>query len=259
MASRLTPSPLANEAQPLWSLDEFIPLVAKLRPPPVVALAKASAQAMVRESMHAAFHARRVRELHSDIDTSGHSDPGRAVMKLIAHAAEGLDGGFAFAKTEFAIGAHFMAYVRCLHAAFDLSASVMYHALDLASLTAGSMKVTDVYLSRVREALVGAHIHQKLRSAIADLLAHEDFVYIKDLSNASKHRTLIRTPYTVALRFDGSASPHGLRVAAFSFDNRTHRAMDGLEVAGRVHVESMAALIAMMRSLNAALHEPAGA
>jgi hypothetical protein len=66
--------------------------------------ATAAGQAMVREAMHAGFHARRLRELHESIDTTRHSDPGRAVMILMGHAAEGLESGRSFA--EIAAGAH---------------------------------------------------------------------------------------------------------------------------------------------------------
>lgn len=243
-----------HESTDSWNADECADLVEELHGSENAVEAKAAGQALVREAVHAGFHARRVRELHESIDTNRHSDPGRAVMILMGHAAEGLESGRSFAETRFAAGAHLMACVRCLHVSIDLSAAVLYHALDLRGATGGKLTIRRVYLNTVAKVLEDSVGHAELRSGLHDFMDEPSVVYVRDLSNASKHRTLIRTPFKVALRFDGSSSPYGLHIDAFIQDEREYPAKAALEFVEVDYPGVVKPLIGLMRMLDKSLN-----
>lgn len=233
-----------------WDISGCVDLVAQVRAPDCAARFRSAAQALARECTHAEYHGARVRELQGSVNTNRHSDPGRSIMVLMAHAAEGLPSGREFAETRFVGGAHLMACVRCLHAAVDLSGAVLFHALDLGGIPGIRLALNRTYPHTVLEALRTSGRFPNVADPLERMCQHKDVQYIKDVANASKHRMLIGTPYAVSLKFDGSPSPHGFRIDCFEFDGRDHHVRNGLEVVGEMQVRVVSALIETMNALD---------
>ncbi|MEX1257107.1 MAG: hypothetical protein WEG36_05770 [Gemmatimonadota bacterium] len=207
-----------------WNADDLASLVETAHGTDRAHAARQVARAMVREGRYAELHARQFLALADSVDTSGHRDPGRGAMVTMARALERLPGGESFSEGRLAGGAHLLALVRSLHVAVDLCATVVFEALDVERLSGGRLTLRSVYPVKVEEALRSARAHEPVADALKALREGESVVYVKDVSNASKHRTLVEVPYTVSMKFDGSGSPYGVRVAAFSFDGREHPA-----------------------------------
>lgn len=115
--------------------------------------------------------------------------------------------------------AHIVAFLQSLRSLSDILAHAIYFALGLNLRTTTRLPPKRVYLHRVLPMLPLDEMSSRLR----ELIDHEDYRYLADIVNHSKHRSVVQTPYSV--NATGCDTPsHGLKFAAFVYDDHAYPA-----------------------------------
>lgn len=223
-----------------WSLDEFVEAVSIVGDDARNAV-RSSGQGMIRETKFAAYHFRRVEELKDQMSIEGHDDPGRALMTAVAPELEGTAEKRVLVE-QFASTAHLVAGLRALHASGDLVATMLYHAFALGGAP-GRLPLRRAYPDTVAAAMQARGGLDSSYTALSRFIDLGDYRYVRALSNASKHREIVRAPYTISLRFDGSPSPHGLRVAEFREGSQVFPARGAEELTRGLHTRFVRGLL----------------
>lgn len=124
-----------------------------------------------------------------------------------------------FANSRKFAEAHITACLQSLHSLSDILAHTIYYALGLNLDDATKLRPDRIYLRTVRQRIPPG----EMSALIQELVEHADYRYLADIVNHSKHRSVVQTPYTVDVT--GTATPpHGLKFAAFTYDERTYPA-----------------------------------
>lgn len=115
--------------------------------------------------------------------------------------------------------AHVIALLQSLHSLSDILAHAIYFALGLNLCKATRLPSKRIYLHQVLPLLPPG----KMTSLLQELIDHEDYRYLADIVNHSKHRSVVQTPYSVdATGCD--TQPHGLKFATFVYDDHAYPA-----------------------------------
>lgn len=115
--------------------------------------------------------------------------------------------------------AHVVAFLQSLHSLSDILAHAIYFALGLNLHKATRLPPKRVYLHKVQALLSAGEVSVRLQ----ELINHEDYRYLADIVNHSKHRSVIQTPYSVDVT-GCDTQPHGLKFAAFVYDDQAYPA-----------------------------------
>jgi hypothetical protein len=115
--------------------------------------------------------------------------------------------------------AHVVAFLQSLHSLSDILAHAIYFALGLNLHKATRLPPKRVYLHKVQALLPAGEVSVRLQ----ELINHEDYQYLADIVNHSKHRSVIQTPYSVDVT-GCDTQPHGLKFAAFVYDDQAYPA-----------------------------------
>ncbi|MBL8373938.1 hypothetical protein [Accumulibacter sp.] len=115
--------------------------------------------------------------------------------------------------------AHVVAFLQSLHSLSDILAHAIYFALGLNLHKATRLPPKRVYLHKVQALLSAGEVSVRLQ----ELINHEDYRYLADIVNCSKHRSVIQTPYSVDVT-GCDTQPHGLKFAAFVYDDQAYPA-----------------------------------
>jgi hypothetical protein len=115
--------------------------------------------------------------------------------------------------------AHIVAFLQSLHSLSDILAHAIYFALGLNFHKATRLPPKRVYLHKVQALLPPGEVSVRLQ----ELINHEDYRYLADIVNHSKHRSVIQTPYSVDIT-GCDTQPHGLKFAAFVYDDQAYPA-----------------------------------
>lgn len=141
--------------------------------------------------------------------TSEHnSDMG--IMLLIMQVDEEASSEFQWAS--FQASAHITACVQSMHTVADMLAHTLYYAYGMnldqeKALDAHRIGIRAV-TQRLPEGMVKDHLNT--------LVEHESFVYLSALTNHSKHRSMVKTTYSLDLTGE-AASSHGLKFSGFEY------------------------------------------
>ena len=115
--------------------------------------------------------------------------------------------------------AHIVAFLQSLHSLSDILAHAIYFALGLNLCKTTRLAPKRVYLHKVQALLPPGEVNIHLK----ELIDHEDYRYLANIVNHSKHRSVVQTPYSVdATGCD--TQPHGLKFAAFVYDDQAYPA-----------------------------------
>lgn len=114
--------------------------------------------------------------------------------------------------------AHFLACLQSLHACADICAHVVYYGLGF-NLDPKAIKERDIGASSVLRKIPDSAVSLALRRLVED----PEFEYLDAVVNHSKHRAVIRTPYTFEPQnaFDES-SWHGIKLWRFERLGRSY-------------------------------------
>lgn len=87
---------------------------------------------------------------------------------------------------------HAFSFAQSLHAIIDTTAHVIYYSYEGGQSDIFN-KITTGYvgIKKIRDTIAKTGDHQRLASAISDLIDMEEFKYLEDLTNTIKHRTLV--------------------------------------------------------------------
>lgn len=129
------------------------------------------------------------------------------------------DAYYEFASRRLHAEAHIVALLQSLHSLSDILAHAIYFALGLNLDEASRLPPKGVYPRRVLRLAPPGVMHDRLHA----LIEHENYRYLADIVNHSKHRSVVQTPYSVnATGCD--TMPHGLKLDTFVYDDRAYPA-----------------------------------
>jgi len=169
-----------------------------------------SLNSIVDRQTYARFHYQESKRILGEVlnDRDGQS----ILIDLIFGADRNAQHEFAYQR-KF-VEAHCMAFLQSLHSLSDILAHATYFALGLNLHKTTRLSPTRISLHRVLPLLPPGEMTTRLQ----ELIDHEDYQYLADIVNHSKHRSVIQTPYSVdATGCD--TQPHGLKFAAFVYDD----------------------------------------
>ncbi|WP_460159608.1 hypothetical protein [Pseudomonas sp. S3_F07] len=142
--------------------------------------------------------------------TSAHRD-GLQMMLLIFGEDE--QASRTFQSAGFQAAAHITACVQSMHTVAEMLAQSLYYAFGMNLDKKKALQPHRVGVRTVSIRLPEGVVKDLLNS----LVGHDSFIYLSALTNHSKHRSMVRTNYS--LDFTGeAASSHGLRFSAFEYD-----------------------------------------
>lgn len=142
--------------------------------------------------------------------TSAH-DGDLAIMLLIMGADEDASSEFRWAS--FQAAAHVTACVQSMHSVADILAHTLYYAYGMNLDQGKTLDAHRIGIRTVSQRLPEGTVKEQLKK----LVEHESFVYLSALTNHSKHRSIVTTPYSLDLTGE-AASSHGLKFSAFEYD-----------------------------------------
>lgn len=174
-----------------------------------------SLNSIVDRQTYARFHYQESKRILDEV-LNGRDD--RSVLiDLVFGADRNAQHEFAY-RRKFA-EAHIVAFLQSLHSLSDILAHAIYFALGLNLHKATRLPPKRVYLHKVRALLPPGEVSTRLQ----ELIDHEDYRYLADIVNHSKHRSVVQTPYSVdATGCD--TQPYGLKFAAFVYDDQAYTA-----------------------------------
>lgn len=126
-----------------------------------------------------------------------------------------------FGELRVHTAAHLLACLQNLHSCADICAHVVYYGLG-SNLDPSPLKERDIGVPSVLRRIPASPISSGLRSLVEDA----EFVYLDAMVNRSKHRAVIKTPYTFESRNSVEADAwHGIKFWGFerggtSYPNR---------------------------------------
>ncbi|AIL10457.1 hypothetical protein U0039_06570 [Stenotrophomonas maltophilia] len=144
--------------------------------------------------------------------------------------------------------AHAFACVQNLHSLPDHLAYFAYWALGMDL----DEKTRIQRLRDITRKEVNRRLPEPLKEVYSQLVADESFVYIDDLNNHSKHRSLIKVSYQTKFEID-QVKEHGLQFGEFTFGDRSYPARWVLETLRKEHNRQSKFIVAFGNELNATL------
>lgn len=148
------------------------------------------------------------------------ANPGE-IIGLIFEQAAGSEKGKEFFEMQFASEANLIACAQSLHSMADILGQSIYITLDLDTSLQKPINQKRRYLSVINYEMKKVGLVPSLTTKIDKLLLSQEFVYLSDYVNVTKHRTLVRTAYSVS--FEEEAA-HGLKISTFTYEGRVHDA-----------------------------------
>jgi hypothetical protein len=122
-----------------------------------------------------------------------------------------------FHAERYKVEAHVIALLHCMHSMADSLAHVVYYAMGMRFDADRSLKDREIAFPRVRKGTTDGG----LGALMDEFSLHDGFKYLAAIVNHSKHRSVVRTPYTVD-NLDTESPDHGLNFAAFSYNGQWH-------------------------------------
>jgi hypothetical protein len=203
-----------------WHPVEMRELSATRFGPETADRAFSAAQALTRDCNFAVFHAKKSHEIINGLqfEPPDMEVPSSvALLRQIGREAEPGEFERPLAMARFEATAHIIACFRSLHAATDLLAPVIWHALDLQANADLAIPLRALYPATLRDALVARNLFPGISAALKALIDNSCYRFVRAFVNASKHQSLVPAGFTVS--FD-MAEKHtaGMRIGEFEYD-----------------------------------------
>lgn len=120
--------------------------------------------------------------------------------------------GESYRQNEWEAGAHVLACVQSLHALADTLGHAIYFSLGMNLVKKTALGERQINLQSVIDKLAGEFSGRTLVVLLKSLINDDDYTYLSDLVNHSKHRSVVRA--SVQIDMTGAQS-HGLIFASF--------------------------------------------
>lgn len=174
-----------------------------------------SLKSIVHRQIYARFHFQESKRILGEV-LEGRDQ--QAVLCDLIFGADP-DAYYEFANRRLQAEAHIVALLQSLHSLSDILAHAIYFALGLNLDKATMLPPKRVYLHRVLQLVPLGNMRDLLHA----LIEHENYQYLSDIVNHSKHRSVVQTPYSVDTT-GCDTIPHGLKLDAFVYDDRAYPA-----------------------------------
>lgn len=135
------------------------------------------------------------------------------IVDLIFEQAGGSEKGNEFFKMQFASEAHLIACAQSLHSMGDIFGQVVYLSLDLDNVLPKPIPARRQYLGVINDSLKNEGVAPRITEKIEELLISDEYCYLNDFVNVTKHISLVPARYSVAF---GQEAVHGLQISRFS-------------------------------------------
>ncbi|MEJ5280760.1 hypothetical protein WH299_15960 [Pseudomonas sp. MYb541] len=156
----------------------------------------------------ARYHYHEARRLIGDVATSEDSE--MQIMQLIMGADE--EASAAFQKASFQAAAHITACLQSMHTVADLLSHTLYYAFGMNLDPSKTIEAHKIGIRSVSRNLPEGELKRHLKT----LVEHDDFIYLSAITNHSKHRSVVKTNYSLDCTGD-SEMPHGLKFSRFEY------------------------------------------
>lgn len=119
------------------------------------------------------------------------------------------------------VEANVVACLQSLHAISDILSHVIYFSLNMDSEVDLKLSPRYVSLHNVKNKISIKSEYSRLSSLIEQLISHQDYRYLVDIVNHSKHRSVVGTSFTLDDSVE-SERHYGLELVSFSYEGRNH-------------------------------------
>lgn len=141
------------------------------------------------------------------------------VVDLIFEQTSGSERGKAFSNMQFVSEANLIACAQSLHSMADIFGQVVYFCLDLNNVLPKPITQRKQSLSVINKTMKENAIAPSITKLIEVFLKSQEFRYLTDYVNVTKHRSLIPARYTVSFVQEAQ---HGLQISRFSYEGRNY-------------------------------------
>jgi hypothetical protein len=125
-----------------------------------------------------------------------------------------LTGDNEYLRNEFEAGAHTMACIQSIHSLSDILSTAIYYSMGLNLDPRTSINPKRLYLSVLNQKLTQIISASKIAALISQILKHQDYEYVANVVNESKHSSVIAARVTM----DFTTNENELRFEAFFRD-----------------------------------------
>lgn len=140
--------------------------------------------------------------------TAAHAEMGAMVVLILGSDTASV----AFRQARFHAAAHVIACVQNMHATADTLAHAVYFALGMDLNPALSIEPRKITIWNVKDKTPVGNI----RNLLNGLVDHDDFRYLNQLNNHSKHRSVVDIPFSVDVT--AIDAPSGLKFSGFKYE-----------------------------------------
>jgi hypothetical protein len=166
---------------------------------------------MLWKIMLADYHAEQSKEVIREQYTERTHNELYKAMKNIILSATGAEEAGDFRLSLFVSEAHTIAFAQSLHSAADILAQAIYLSLDLDKNLSKTIDARRRNLSMLRDGMKKAKYAPNVANAIGIFLDLQEFKYLHEYTNMTKHHSLLDASYGVSL----VQNQHGIRISAF--------------------------------------------
>ena len=135
------------------------------------------------------------------------------MMLLILGADEEASQEFRWAS--FQAAAHITACVQSMHTVADMLAHTLYYAFGMNLNPETTLDAHRIGIGPVSQLLPVGEVKDQLNA----LVKHDSFVYLSAITNHSKHRSMVKTTYSLDLTGEAATS-HGLKFSGFEYGGK---------------------------------------
>lgn len=203
---------------PTWDLQQLRDNVERMHGKEQLELLSPSLNSVAARGYHAMFHYQEAERLLSDF-LAKRSDQ-ISLIKLVI----GFDQNekSAFEDLRLVLEAHLIACIQSMHARSDILSHVLYYGLGMNKKPNQRLATKDICAYQVQEKLKLLPENRTIADRFQKLRNHDDYRYLSDLVNHSKHRSIIGSIFTV------DAQPtvdeyYRFELGAFRYEGRSHQ------------------------------------
>jgi hypothetical protein len=200
---------MANELTTAWNLKELRALVREKHGDAQVAALEPHLASVDWKIRIAAYHVYTFNEAFAPFFAAPIDGRIAAVKMILSNGEEALQAR----EAKLAGEANVIACAQSTHSASDILGYVITHSLNL--------KLEDGKKHELPLAVVNKRLSGEFKDKVTRLLGLQEFRYLQDFVNTTKHVSLVFSNYTVKLEPDAEVD-HGLKFKSFRCRSRTH-------------------------------------
>jgi hypothetical protein len=196
-----------------WNLKALHENVEKLYGTEQKQLVAESSNSIIERQEYARFH------FHEAVNTfNGYFENKKSLREAISlvfskDASEAENFEFIKLKTQ----AHIFGFMQSLHSVSDILSHVTFYSIGFNISHKTSISVKRLYAHTLVNFLEKSSIYLHLASLLKELIEHEEYKYLADVVNHSKHRSIIEPFFNVNLK-KPEGEHHEIKFRSFNFN-----------------------------------------